>query len=83
MDFEATRLYPSAKWDEKSVYPKIETNFAFAPQMSDVYVEEFNNQSFYPDGIESAVIRLKYYIPPDHIFQHPPVKENVKNIEVN
>ena len=23
MDFDATSLYPSAMWDEKSVYPKI------------------------------------------------------------
>ena len=27
MDFDATCLYPSAMWDEKSVYPKKETGF--------------------------------------------------------
>ena len=45
MDFEATSLYPSAMWDEKSVYPKIETGFAFKPHMNNVYVEAFNNQT--------------------------------------
>ena len=39
MDFDATSLYPSAMYDENSVYPKIETGFAFKPHMNDVYVE--------------------------------------------
>ena len=48
MDYDATStsLYPSAMWDEKSVYAKIETGFAFKPDMNDVYVEAFNNQTF-------------------------------------
>ena len=29
MDFNATSLYPSAMWSKNSVYPKIETGFAF------------------------------------------------------
>ena len=29
MDFDATSLYTSALYDEKSVYPKIESGFAF------------------------------------------------------
>ena len=36
MDFDATSLYPSAMWDEKSVYPKIESAFAFQPHMNNV-----------------------------------------------
>ena len=59
MDFDATSLYPSAMWDEKSVYPKIETGFAFKPNMNDVYVESFNNQSFNEDGDESAILTIK------------------------
>ena len=35
-DFDATSLYPTAMWDENSVYPKIETRFAFQPDMNDV-----------------------------------------------
>ena len=36
MDYDATTFYLSAMWDEKSVYPKIETGFAFKPPMNDV-----------------------------------------------
>ena len=83
MDFDATSLYPSAMWDEISVYPKIETGFAFKPDMNDVYVEAFNNQPFNQDGDESAILTIKYYNPPNLIFQHLPVKEKVKKVEVN
>ena len=83
MDYDATSLYPSAMWDENSVYPKIETGFAFKPHMNDVYVKAFNNQSFNEDGDESAILTIKYYNPPDLIFQHLPLKEKVKKIEVN
>ena len=83
MDFDATSLYTSAMWDENSVYPKIETGFAFKPHMNDVYVEAFNNQTFNEDGSESAILRIKYYNPPNLIFQHLPVKEKVRNVEVN
>ena len=83
MDYDATSLYPSAMWDEKSVYPKIETGFAFKPNMNDVYVEAFNNQTFNKDYDESAILTIKYYNPPDIIFQHLPIKEKVKKLEVN
>ena len=33
MDFHATSLYASAMWDENSVNPKLETAFAFKPDM--------------------------------------------------
>ena len=83
MDFDATSLYPSAMWDEKSVYPKIESGFAFKLNMNDVYVEAFNNQTFNKDYDESAILTIKYHNPPDLIFQHLPIKEKVKKIEVN
>ena len=83
MNFYATSLYPSAMWDAKSVYPKIETGFAFKPHMNNVYVEAFNNQTFNQDGDESAILRIKYYNPPELIFQHLAVKEKVENVEVN
>ena len=31
----------------------------------------------------SATLRIKYYYPPNLMFQHLPVKEKVKNSEVN
>ena len=74
-DFEATSLYPSAMWDESSVYSKIETGFAFKPHMNDVFVKAFNDQTFNHDGSKSAVSKRKYYNPPILLFQHLPVKE--------
>ena len=82
MDFDATSFYPSAMWDEKSVYPKIETGFAFKPHMKNIYVEAFNNQTFNQDGNESAILK-KYHKPPNPKFQQLPIKEKMKNIEVN
>ena len=76
-------LYTSTMWDEKSVYPKIETGFAFKPHMNDVYVEAVNNQTCNEDGDESAILTIKYHNPPDLIFQHLPIKEKDKKIEVN
>ena len=78
MDFDATSLYPSAIWDLESVYPKIESGFAFKPHMNNIYVEAFNQ-----DSKESAISKLKYYNPLKLVFQHIPAKEEVGNIEVN
>ena len=83
MGYDGNSLYPSAMWDEKSTYPKIEAGFAFKPQMNDVYVKAFNDQTFNEDGDESAILRIKYYNPPGLIFQHLPVKEKVQKVEVN
>ena len=51
--------------------------------MNNVYVEASNNKSFNKDGDESARLTRKDYNPPDLIFQHLPIKEKVKTIEVN
>ena len=58
LDYDAASLYPSARWDKKSVYSKIETGFAFKPNMNDVYVEAFGNQTFNQDD-ESAILKIK------------------------
>ena len=42
-DFDAVSLYPSAMWDEKSIYPRIETGYAFTRDMNNELVEKFNN----------------------------------------
>ena len=83
MNYDATSLYPSAMWDQDSLYPKIETGFAFKPYMNDVYVKAFNDQTYNEDGDESAILTIKYYNPPNLVFQHIPIKEKVKKIEVN
>ena len=55
-------------WEGNSVYPKIERGFAVEPQMNDVYVDPFINQSFNRDGTESAILKTKYYNSPNLIF---------------
>ena len=79
-DFDAVSLYPSAMWDEKSIYPRIETGCAFTRDMNNELVENFNNQTF-TQG--SAILKIKYYNPRDLIVQHLPVKEKEKKIEIN
>ena len=79
-DFDAVSLYPSAMWDEKSIYPRIETGYAFTRDMNDELVEKFNNQTFTRG---SAILKIKYYNPRDLIVQHLPVKEKEGKIEIN
>ena len=67
-------------WDPKSIYPKIETGYAFEKHMCNELVEKFNNQAFTRG---SAVLKIKYYSPKNLIVQHLPVKETEKKIEIN
>ena len=67
-------------WDEKSIYPRIETGYAYTRDMNDELVEKFNNQSFTKG---SAILKIKYYNPRDLIVQHLPIKEKVNKIEIN
>ena len=79
-DFDAVSLYPSAMWDEKSIYPRIETGYAYTRDMNNELAEKFNNQTF-TQG--SAILKIKYYNPRDLTVQHLPVKEKEKKIEIN
>ena len=72
-------LYPSAMWDEKSFYPRIETGYAYTKDKNKELVEEFNNQTFTQ---KSAILKIKYYIQKNRFFQHLPVKELEKKIEI-
>ena len=65
MYFNANNLYPSATWNQNSVYTKIESGFCFRPDTNDVHVEAFNNQTFNEDDNESAMLKLKFYNPPN------------------
>ena len=67
-------------WDKNSIYPKIETSYAFEKHMNNELVEKFNNQTF-TQG--SAILKIKYYNPKNLTVQHLPVKENEKKIEFN
>ena len=74
-DFDAVSLYPSAMWVEKSIYPRIETGYAYTRDMNDELVENVNNQTF-TQG--SAILKIKYYNPKNLIVRHLPVKEKKK-----
>ena len=79
-DFDCVSLYLSAMWDKNSIYPKIETGYAFEKHMNDELVEKFNNQIF-TQG--SAILKIEFYNPKSLILQHLPVKEKEKKIEIN
>ena len=79
-DFDCVSLHPSAMWDKTSIYPKIETGYAFGKLIKNELVEKFNNQTF-TQG--SAILKIKYYNPKNLIVQHLPVKEKEKKIEIN
>ena len=72
-DFDAVSLYPSAMWCEKSIYPRIETGYAFTRNINDELVNKFNTGKI---NQRSAILKIKYYNPKNLIVQHLPVKEN-------
>ena len=76
MDFDPTSLNPIAMWDE-SLYPKKETGYFFTNDMNDELVEKFNSGTFSQKG---AILKIKYYNPPDTIFQHLHVKERAERV---
>ena len=79
-DFDATSLYPSAMWDEKSIYPRIETGYAFTRDMNKFLVHKFIIGNF---NQGSAILKIKYYNPKNLIVQHLPVKEKEGKLEIN
>ena len=79
-DFDANSLYPTAMWDKKSIYPRIETGYAYTRDMNNELVEKFNTGNF-TQG--SAILKIKYYNPKNFIVQHIPIKEKEKKIEIN
>ena len=78
MEFDATSLYPSAMWNEKSVHPRKETSYAYAKNLNDELVEKFSNGSF---SRGSGILKTKYFNPKNLIVQHLPVKEKESKIE--
>ena len=80
LDFDAVSLYPSAMWDEKSIYPRIEIGYAFTRDMNDELVEEINTGTF---NQGSAILKVKYNNPKNLIVQHLPIKEKVNKMEIN
>ena len=67
-------------WDEKSIYPRIETGYAFQSFMNVELVEKFNTGNF---NQGSAILKIKYYKPKNLMVQHLPIRERVSKIEIN
>ena len=78
--FDAVSFYPSGMSDEKSNYPRIETGYAYTPDMNDELVEKFNHQTF-TQG--SAILKIKYNNPINLIVEHNLIREKVKKMEIN
>ena len=79
-DLDAMSLYPSALWDESSIYPWIETGYAYTNGMNDEFVEKFNSGRFTKG---SAISKKKYYELKHLVVHHLPVKERENKIEIN
>ena len=79
MNFDGVSLYPSAMWDDESIFPRIETGYPFTQDMENEILQKFNTQTF--QG--SAILKVLYYNPKDLIFQHIPIKEVVQKQELN
>ena len=59
-------------WDEKSVYPRIETGYVLTKIMNDGLAEKFINQTFTQ---RNAILKNKYYNPKNLSVQNVRVKE--------
>ena len=75
-EFDAVSLYPSAMWDENSIFPRVETGYAYTKDMNDELVETFNTGNF---SQESAILKTKNYNPKNLIVRRLPVEEKEKN----
>ena len=59
--------------DEKSIYPKIETGFAFTAVVNREIVVKMNAQTIIHGG---AIVKVPFYNPSDLIFLHLLVRES-------
>ena len=80
LDFDATSLYHSAKWDLKSLYPRRETGFAFMKDMDNELAKKYNSGIFIQ---KSALLKIKFYNVKNLIIQLLPVEEKMNKHEVN
>ena len=78
-EFVVVSFYPSAMRDEKSVYPRIETGYAYTTGVNDENVKNFKGGVFTQ---ECATLKIKYYIPKILMVQHLPVKKTENNCEI-
>ena len=66
-------------WDENSIYPRIETGYAFTRNMTDELVKKLNKGNF---NKGSAISKINKYNPENLIVQHLPITEREKKKEI-
>ena len=66
--------------DDNSIYPRIESGYAYTDDTNDELVENFNTNKF---NQGSAISKINYYNPKSLIVQNLPVKERENTIEIN
>ena len=54
-------------WDESSIYPRIETGYAFTKDLNHKLVKKFVDANFIQGG---TVLEIKHYIPKKLFVQH-------------
>ena len=64
-------------WDENSIYPRINTGYAYTKNMNDELVEKFRTGNF---NKESAPLKIMYYNPRDLVVQNLLIKEREKKL---
>ena len=64
---------------DESVYPKIESGYAFTKDLHDELVSAFKNRSLTKD---SGSLGIKNHNPEDLVLHHVPVKEKAGKVEV-
>ena len=79
-DFDVVSLYSEALSEKKSIYPRINTGFAFTKHMNGEVVEKFNSGIFTRG---SAILKIKYYNPKTLIVKGLPDKEKLNQNEIN
>ena len=55
-EFDAVSLSPSAMWDNSSIYPRVESGYAFTKDMNVKLVEKFNTGKF---NQGSVILKMK------------------------
>ena len=57
-EFEGVTLYPKAMSDDIGFYPKIETIYAFTPDMNIELIQKYNKENLERG---KAILKIKYY----------------------
>ena len=61
--------------DTGTIYPKIETGYAYTVDMNDELGKNLNEGNFTKG---SAILKIKFFNPKNLIVQHLPLKEQVE-----